>query len=238
MPNNFFQFKKFKIIQNKCLMKVGTDAVLLGAWIDSSNYKTILDIGTGTGVIALMIAQKSNAIITAIEIDKDSCCEAKVNFSKSIFSNKIKTKHISFQEFYKTTSKKFDLIVSNPPYFINSLKSKKDGRNLSRHNDLLSFDDLLLGVFKLLNLTGKFCLILPKNEALIFKSLAQTNGLFLTKLLRIQTRNGDVSEKRHLMQFEFSKTGYSESTLIIEENSHRNYTKEYKDFTKDYYLNF
>ena len=79
MPNDFFQFKQFKILQNKCLMKVGTDAVLLGAWIDTSNYKTILDIGTGTGVIALMIAQKSNAIITAIEIDKDSCFQAKVN---------------------------------------------------------------------------------------------------------------------------------------------------------------
>ena len=238
MPNDYFQFKQFKILQNKCLMKVGTDAVLLGAWIDTSNYKTILDIGTGTGVIALMIAQKSNGIITAIEIHKDSCFQAKVNFSKSLFSDKILSKHISFQEFYNTNSKKFDLIVSNPPYFINSLKSKKIGQNLSKHNDLLSFEDLLLGVLKLLNKNGKFCLILPKNEALIFNKMAHINGLFLTKLLRVKTRNDDVSEKRHLMQFEFSKTEYSESTLIIEENSHRNYTKEYKDFTKDYYLNF
>lgn len=238
MPNDFFQFKQFKVVQNKSTMKVGTDAVLIGAWIEPSDYKTILDIGTGTGLIALMIAQKSNAIITAIEIDKDSYCEAKVNFSKSIFSNKIKTKHISFQEFCKTTSKKFDLIVSNPPYFINSLKSKKNGRNLSRHNDLLSFEDLLLGVLKILNKKGKFCLILPKNEALIFNKMAQTNRLFLTNLLRVKSKNVDITEKRHLMQFEFSKTEYSESTLTIEENSHRNYTKEYKDFTKDYYLNF
>ena len=238
MPNDYFQFKQFKILQNKCLMKVGTDAVLIGSWIDTSNYKTILDIGTGTGVIALMIAQKSNAIITAIEIDEDSCFQAKVNFRNSLFSDKIISKHISFQEFYNTNSKKFDLIVSNPPYFINSLKSKKIGQNLSKHNDLLSFEDLLLGVLKLLNKKGKFCLILPKNEAFIFNKMAHINGLFLTKLLRIQTRNGDVSEKRHLMQFEFSKTEYSESTLIIEENSHRNYTMEYKDFTKDFYLNF
>jgi len=122
--------------------------------------------------------------------------------------------------------------------FYQFIKIKKIGQNLSKHNDLLFFEDLLLDILKLLNKNGKFCLILPKNEALIFNKMAHLNGLFLTKLLRVQTRNDGVSEKRHLMQFEFSKTEYSESTLIIEENSHRNYSKEYKDFTKDYYLNF
>lgn len=238
MPNDSFEFKKFKIRQDKCAMKVGTDAVLLGAWVIPNGSTKILDIGTGTGIIALMLAQKSNAAIVAIDIDKDSTEQAKLNVAESSFASQIQVQHISFQELSSTSTQKFDLIVSNPPFFVDSLKSTNDGRTMARHNDLLSFEDLLRGVKKLLSEKGKFCLILPKNEAMLFRDLAKTKGLYLSKLMRIRTRPEKDSEKRHLMQFEFKETEFSESTLVIEADSHRNYTEEYKKFTQDYYMKF
>ena len=238
MSNDSFEFKKFKIKQDKCAMRVSTDAVLLGAWVIPNGSASILDIGTGTGVIALMLAQKSNAAIVAIDIDKESTEQAKLNVAESIYSSNVNVLHSSFQELVKTSTKKFHLIVTNPPYFIDSLKSTSDTRTTARHTDSLSFDDLLNGVKKLLDEKGKFCLILPKNEAILFREMAQSKGLYLSKLLRIRTRFEKDSEKRHLMQFEFKESEFSESTLVIEKDSHRNYTQEYKDLTKDYYINF
>ncbi len=238
MPNDYFEFKKFKIKQDKCAMKVGTDAVLLGSWVIPNGSSYILDIGTGTGIIALMLAQKSTAQIIAIDIDKDSTEQAKLNVAESSYSASIKVVHSSFQELVKTSSQKYNLIVTNPPYFIDSLKSLNDTRTIARHTDSLSFDDLLNGVKKLLDEKGKFCLILPKNEALKFREMAQVKGLYLSKLLRIRTRFEKDSEKRHLMQFEFKESEFSESTLVLESDSHRNYTPEYKELTKDYYINF
>lgn len=219
-------------------MKVGTDAVLLGAWVNPNGGTRILDIGTGTGILALMLAQKSKAGILAIDIDKDSTEQAKINVDESPFAGQIEVKNISFQELSKSENLKFDLIVSNPPFFSDSLLSSDEGRKLARHNVLLTFEDLLQGVKKLLSAKGKFCLILPKNEALQFRELAKSKGLYLSKLLRVRTRADKESEKRHLMQFEFKESEFSESTLVIEADSHRNYTEEYKKFTQDYYLKF
>lgn len=239
MPNISFAFKKFNIKQDRCAMKVGTDAVLLGAWVIPNGSKNILDIGTGTGVISMMLAQKTSAAITAIDIDAESTEQAKVNVAESIFKDQIDVKHISFQELAQTSNHKFNLIVTNPPYFIDSLKSTGSSRHIARHAELLSFEDLLCGVKKLLDEKGKFCLILPKKEAILFRGMAESKGLYLSKLLRIRTRlEKEDSEKRHLMQFEFKESEFSESTLVIEEDSHRNYTKEYKELTKDYYLKF
>lgn len=238
MSNDTFVFKKFKIKQDKCAMRVSTDAVLLGAWVSPNGSSHILDIGTGTGVIALMLAQKTNARITAIDIDKESTEQAKLNVAESIYSQSVHVMHQSFQELVKTSSQKFNLIVTNPPYFIDSFKNASDTKATARHNDLLSFEDLLNGVKKLLDEKGKFCLILPTNEAKIFREMAKSKGLYLSKLLRIRTRFEKDSEKRHLMQFEFKESEFSESTLVIEKDSHRNYTQEYKELTKDYYINF
>jgi len=238
MPNDYFEFKKFKIKQDKCAMKVGTDAVLLGAWVVPNGSTSILDIGTGTGVIAMMLAQKTSAQITAIDIDKQSTEQAKANVENSPFKNTINIFHTSFQELAKTNTHKFSLIVSNPPYFIDSYKNSDENKAIARHNNSLSFEDLLSGVKKLLDEKGKFCLILPKNEATIFRDMAKSKGLYLSKLLRIRTTNEKDSEKRHLMQFEFKESEFSESTLVIESDSHRNYTEDYKALTKDYYLNF
>lgn len=218
-------------------MKVGTDAVLLGAWITPNGSKSILDIGTGTGIIALMLAQKSTADILAIDIDKESTEQAKSNVDASKFRN-IEVKNISFQELANTTDKKFNLIVTNPPYFIDSLKSNKDNRTIARHADVLPFEDLIGGVKKLLDEKGKFCLILPRNEAERFREMAKQKGLYLSKLLRIRTRSDKDTEKRHIMQFEFKETEFSESTLVIESDRNMKYSQEYIDLTKDYYINF
>jgi len=238
MPNDTFEFKKFKIKQDRCAMRVSTDAVLLGAWVIPNGSKSILDIGTGTGVIALMLAQKSSAEITAIDIDKESTEQAKLNVAESIFSSQVHVLHSSFQDLVQNSSQKYSLIVTNPPYFIDSLRNSSDTKATARHTHTLSFEDLLFGVKKLLDEKGKFCLILPTNEARIFRELAQAKGLYLSKLLRIRTRLEKDSEKRHLMQFEFKESEFSESTLVIEADSHRNYTEEYKSLTKDYYLHF
>ena len=238
MPNDTFDFKKFSIKQDKCGMKVGTDAVLLGAWIIHNGSKNILDIGTGTGVISLMLAQKSSANILAVEIDKQSTEQAKLNVSQSNYFSQIQVENVSIQDLAQKIEKKFDLIVTNPPYFIDSYKSIESNRTIARHSDSLPFDELIDSVIKLLDVKGKFCLILPKNEAGIFRKMAEIKGLYLSKLLRIRTKPDKESEKRHLMQFEFKETEFSESTLVLEENESRNYTQAYKEFTKDYYLNF
>ncbi len=238
MPNDTFDFKKFSIKQDKCAMKVGTDAVLLGAWIIPNGSKNILDIGTGTGVISLMLAQKSSANILAVEIDKESTEQAKLNVSQSNYYSQIQVENVSIQELAQKSEKKFDLIVTNPTYFIDSYKSIESNRTIARHSDSLPFEELIDSVKKLLDVKGKFCLILPKNEAAIFRKMAEIKGLYLSKLLRIRTKPDKESEKRHLMQFEFKETEFSESTLVLEENESRNYTQAYKEFTKDYYLNF
>jgi tRNA1Val (adenine37-N6)-methyltransferase len=238
MPNDTFDFKKFSIKQDKCAMKVGTDAVLLGAWIITNGSKNILDIGTGTGVISLMLAQKSSANILAVEIDKQSTEQAKLNVSQSNYFSQIQVENVSIQDLAQKSEKKFDLIVTNPPYFIDSYKSIESNRTIARHSDSLPFEELIDSVIKLLDVKGKFCLILPKNEAGIFRKMAEIKGLYLSKLLRIRTKPDKESEKRHLMQFEFKETEFSESTLVLEENESRNYTQAYKEFTKDYYLNF
>jgi tRNA1Val (adenine37-N6)-methyltransferase len=238
MPNDTFDFKKFSIKQDKCAMKVGTDAVLLGAWIISNGSRNILDIGTGTGVISLMLAQKSSANILAVEIDKQSTEQAKLNVSQSNYFSQIQVENVSIQDLAQKSEKKFDLIVTNPPYFIDSYKSIESNRTIARHSDSLPFEELIDSVIKLLDVKGKFCLILPKNEAGIFRKMAEIKGLYLSKLLRILTKPDKESEKRHLMQFEFKETEFSESTLVLEENESRNYTQAYKEFTKDYYLNF
>lgn len=238
MPGTCFAFKQFSINQDRCAMKVGTDAVLLGSWIIPNGSKTILDIGTGTGIIALMLAQKTQTIIDAIDIDEDSVSQAKQNISESKFAQRIDVRLISFQQYAKTISKKFNLVVTNPPYFEQSLKSCDEQRSQARHADVLPFEDLLDGVINILDPKGKFCLILPKLEAEKFRELAEKKGLFLSKLLRIKSRTDKETDKRHLMQFEFVPTEFSEKTLVIEQNERHQYTDEYKEFTKDYYVNF
>ena len=238
MPSSSFAFKRFIIKQDKCAMKVGTDAVLLGAWIIPGDSKRILDIGAGTGVIALMLAQKTLAKIDAIDIDENAFVQAKQNVSESEFSKQILVSHSAFQDFSKLPTEKYNLIVTNPPYFEQSLKSSDEQRSQARHADVLPFEELIDGVVKLLHEKGKFCLILPTLEALKFRALAEKKGLNLSKLLRVKSRIDKDVEKRHLMQFEFKPSEFSEETIAIEQNERHLYTPEYKTLTKEYYLNF
>lgn len=238
MSNSTFAFKQFVIKQDKCAMKVSTDAVLLGAWVIPNGSVNILDIGTGTGVIALMLAQKTKAKIHAIDIDKSAFEQAKINFEESIFKDHLTAEHSSLQEFSKKVPQQFDLVVTNPPYFVDSLKSSDSNRSSARHADVLPYSELVDGVKTVLNRKGKFCLILPKNEAIKFRELAESKGLHLSKLLRVRTTLDKGEEKRHLMQFEFMPTEFKESTLVIEKDERHSYTEEYRDLTKDYYLHF
>ncbi len=237
MANQTFAFKQFKINQDKCAMKVGTDAVLLGSWVNTANAKHILDIGTGTGIIALMLAQKSGAKIDAIDIDNNAFIQATENVNESNWKDRIDVQNISLQNFVNESTRKYDLIVSNPPYFVDSSKASEESRTNARHTDQLPYDALLNGVLQLLSPTGKFYVILPTKESELFRDLTQENKLFLTKLTRVVTR-ADKPEKRWLMRFEFTPRTFSESSITIEKDERHSYTDEYKELTKDYYLAF
>ncbi len=237
MSSQVFEFKEFTIKQDQCAMKVGTDAVLLGAWVNCKDATSILDIGTGTGVIALMLAQKSSATIDAIEIDEASHIQATENCLASKWANRIKIYHTSLQGFAGSINLKYDLIVSNPPYFIDSSKAIGSERTKARHTDMLPFDQLISSAVKLLSEKGVLCVILPLKESELFRELAEAKNLHLSKLTRVKT-TADKPEKRLLMQFEKNRKSFSEYFIIIEKDERHSYTDDYKELTKDYYLAF
>jgi len=237
MSNSEFAFKHFKILQDKCAMKVGTDAVLLGAWVDTAKAKKILDIGTGTGIIALMLAQKSNALIDAIDMDENAFSQAAENANKCKWKERITVHHTSLQQYITSCNHKYDLIASNPPYFVGSSKAFEESRTNARHTDQLSFDDLLAGVLTLLTNEGNFYVILPVKESQLFREMAEKQKLFLTKCTRVITRP-DKPEKRLLMKFELAQKPVKEDFIIIEQDERHSYSDAYKELTKDYYLSF
>ena len=218
-------------------MKVGTDAVLLGAWANPSHAKHILDIGTGTGIIALMLAQRSGARIDAIDIDHNAFIQAKENISACDWHERIYAHHIALQDYIRQSEYKYDLIVSNPPYFVDSSKALEVSRTNARHTDHLPYDELLKGVLSLLLNTGKFYVILPTKESELFREMAEANKLYCTKITKVITRT-DKPEKRLLMRFEFTHRAFSEDSIIIETGERHSYSEEYRELTKDYYLGF
>jgi tRNA1Val (adenine37-N6)-methyltransferase len=235
--NSYFRFKQFMVIQEKSAMKVGTDGVLLGAWVIINSAKTILDVGTGTGVIALMMAQRSVAEITALEIEKESFGEACFNFNQSPWSGRIYSVHQSFQAYSAETLQKFDLIISNPPFFENASKSSELSRSNARHNDLLPFSELIGGCDRLLTTSGRFALILPAEQSERFISLASDFGLFVTRLTKVRPKPGK-SFHRYLLEFSKVQTEVVSDELTIEFDVHNNFTTEYINLTKDFYLLF
>lgn len=220
-------------------MKVGTDGVLLGAWCSLENYpKTILDIGTGTGIISLMLAQRSSAIsIDGVEIDKSAFEQTVDNFENSDWSDRLYCYNTSFQKFADESNNeaiKYDLIVSNPPFYKEDYITKNISRNKARFSQFLSFKELIQGVSKILSKSGFFSTIIPFKEESAFIGLAQQNSLFLNKLCRVKgNKNSEI--KRCLLTFSFNKKETKETNLIIENSRHK-YTKEYVELTNNFYL--
>jgi len=179
-----FRFKEFSVAQEKCAMKVNTDGVLLGAWADVDGAETILDIGTGTGVIALMMAQRNTAaIIDAIDIDADAFAQAGENFPDSLWNERLYAHHISLQDYFP--AKKYDLIISNPPYFVDDFKTEDHQKNIAKHSLSLSYQELVSGINRLLSDAGSATLVLPVFNLQLFESLASEQKLFVVKLTEV-----------------------------------------------------
>jgi len=230
-----FRFKQFSVEDDQSSMRIGTDAVLLGAWINPEKRSEMLDIGTGCGVIALMMAQKCNAAVTAIDIDENSARQASGNFRNSPWNSRMNAIHCSFQEFTRLPTKSFDLVITNPPYFRNSLRSPLKNRNMARHDDQLNTRDLLTGVAGILHSTGKFCLILPAGDALSFQSDAKEHNLLLVRQLMVKSKPG-TNPKRIAMEFVFSAPGFVVTEEIIIRREDNSFTGAYRELTKDFYL--
>lgn len=237
MGNSYFRFKQFTVHQSNAAMRVNTDGVLLGAWANVSGANRILDIGTGTGIIGLMLAQRSSsAHIDAIEIDALSASDARNNVTLSPWAKRIDVINCSFQSFAQSVNHSYDLIVSNPPYFNQSLKSPHVGRNISRHSESLPYSDLIESVKRLLAPGGRFCGVFPYSEGNVFIAMAGAHGLYCTQKVNVQSRPGR-KVLRVLLQLEATKKPVTESTLTIH-NPDGSYSDEYKQLTGDFYLGF
>ncbi|MDP5094187.1 MAG: methyltransferase, partial [Polaribacter sp.] len=223
----------------KTSMKVGTDAVLLGAWCSLNNFPDkILDIGSGTGIISLMLAQRSDAqTIDAVEIEENAYEQTVENFEQSDWADRLYCYHCSFQEFsdeMASEEEKYDLIVSNPPFYNDDYETENVSRNKARFTSALSFEELLNGVSKILASEGIFSVIIPFKEEENFIDIANKNGLYLNEVCRVQG-NPTSELKRSLLSFSFQKMVVKESNLTIETDRHK-YTDEYINLTKEFYL--
>ncbi|NDV82632.1 tRNA1(Val) (adenine(37)-N6)-methyltransferase [Bacteroides sp. 51] len=229
-----FRFKQFTIQHDRCAMKVGTDGVLLGAWSDVAQTSRILDVGTGTGLVALMIAQRSQARIVALEMDKDAISQAEENIENSPWKDRIEVIEQDFTTF--VSEEKFDLIVSNPPYFVDSLECPGKQRTMARHNNSLRYDELLEGVARLLTDGGRFCVIIPTDVSESLKTQAAVLGLFVHKQLSVITTPGKPP-KRTLIEFvPDPEVTCDRKELLLEIERHQ-YSPEYIALTQDFYLN-
>ena len=234
-----FKFKEFTINQDKTAMKVGTDGVLLGAWCSVNEYPdSILDIGSGTGVISLMIAQRSDAMtIDAIEVEENAYEQTVANFEESDWGDRLYCYNATFLEFadeIEEEGETYDLIVSNPPFYTDEYESEDASRNKARFTSSLSFEELVVGVSKILSENGIFSIVLPFKEEVEFISLAKENSLFLNKVCRVKG-NPTSETKRSLMEFSFNQTEIKIDSLTIELERHK-YTEDYINLTRDFYL--
>lgn len=215
-------------------MKVGTDAVLLGAWTNVASAKTILEVGTGSGVISLILAQRTipSVKIHAIEIEQDDAEQAEENIRQSPWSEKIKIHHQAFQSFFSANV--FDLIVSNPPYFVNSQLPPSGKRSQARHTNSLSYAELIKGAIQLLGPSGRLAVVLPTEEGKYFQSLARENNFHVTRQLAFFSRQGKPQE-RWLIEFSLRATELISETLILHGKGEE-WSDDYKKLTKDFYL--
>lgn len=233
-----FQFKQFSVDQSNCAMKINTDGVLLGALAEGHDPASILDIGTGTGVIALMLAQRfGSAKIDAVEIDELAANTAERNFQNSSFANQLAIYTLGFEDFFERYSdKQYDLIVSNPPFYINSLLSPGEKKKLAKHAGSHFFRDLLIGVSKHLSKQGACWLILPPQTVEVVETLAVDVGLCINKLIHIKSFAGK-ERHREIIVLSSIKYNIMEEQFVIYE-SEGVYTQQYKNTLKDFFIIF
>ncbi len=232
-----FHFKQFTIEQDRCAMKIGTDGILLGAWVELKDPYSILDIGAGTGIIGLMMAQRSDAgLIDAIEIDDEAYEQCVDNFENSPWGDRLFCYHASLNEFAEEMQEeeKYDLIISNPPFYAEDYKSGNNARDMARFADALPFVDLLGYASSLLSEDGNFAVIIPFTEEGNFLKIAETYNFFPNRITRVRgAENAPI--KRSLLQLSFSTDGVKEDELVIEISRHE-YTPEYIAMVKNFYL--
>ena len=234
--NKPFIFKQFEVHQDRCAMKIGTDGVLLGCWAPVDNVYSVLDIGAGTGVISLIIAQRSTAqTIDAIEIDEEAYEQTVENFERSKWGDRLFCYHSSFQEFFTEIDDEYDLIISNPPFYTENYKTNDKKRDLARFEDALPFEHLLYGSSKLLSDRGKLVIILPYKSEEEIITVAKQFHLYPQKITRVKG-SPNTETKRSLIALGFERKEIFYDELVIEITRHR-YTEEYVKLTKDFYLN-
>ena len=236
IEERLFRFKQFSITDKGCGMKIGTDGVLLGAI--ATRYKSIqtLDVGTGCGLIALILAQKSAALITAIEIDEQAAETARLNVINSPWASRIKVVNQSFQDFHHQSTIRYDLIVCNPPFFHNSHLTSNPKRSLARHSDTLRPAELLSGASKIISDDGRLLVIIPFDKEPLWYKEASKVELFFEKVIRVLPRKG-VGPKRSIIEISKKSLEKKVEILIIEEGKRHTYSPEYIELTRDYYLN-
>lgn len=236
--SNLFYFRHFVIDQSHCAMKVGADSMIFGALVPVANACNILDIGTGTGVLSLMLAQRSSAQVHAIEIDEDAYKQAVKNASVSRWKNRINVFHTSLQEFQPPQDLKYDLIISNPPYFpsTGSVKSKSplQNRATARDQNQLSFSELIRNAARLLQAHGKFYVIIPFNANEEFTLLAEKSGLYLCELIAVKSRP-KTPFIRAILGFSFDKNASVKQTEFTIYQTGNIYTESYLAATENYH---
>ncbi|MEI7803436.1 MAG: methyltransferase [Bacteroidota bacterium] len=235
MSNPYFQFKKFIVHQEGAPLKVTTDACLFGALIETENATSILDIGTGTGLLVLMLAQKSDAsCILGIEVDKRTAELAETNFSGSSWKEKTKSLQSDIFSWSEHADSKFDLIVCNPPFFSSSMKNEDERKSLARHNDSLSHKNLTIILSKHLTKNGKAFIMLPPNEMIAFENYCSIQNLFPEKKFVISSNEGK-SPHLFIISFLFNPENFSEEKIFIHEKDGK-YTERFMELLAPYYL--
>ena len=238
MSRQYFTFKQFKIYHDRCAMKVGTDGVLIGSWADTNGVSKALDIGAGSGLIAIMLAQRnSDCLIDAVEIDNESFIQAGDNISRCPWAGRIKIFHSSFQDFSAKRKTCYDLIVSNPPYFHNSLTSPVPQRSAAKHSHSLPLQDLIVGTASLLEPDGRFCTIMPVPETKLFIEKAAGSGIFCRRITSVHPNPGKPA-KRYLMEFSRWPGEIIRDELVVELERRHDYSDSFRRLTEDFYLSF
>jgi tRNA1Val (adenine37-N6)-methyltransferase len=236
MANPYFTFRQFTVWHDQCAMKVGTDGVLLGAWTCVQGADYILDAGTGSGLIAIMLAQRSSARIEAVEIEYNAYRQAVENSAACPWNERIRVHHISCQHFANSPDILFDLVVSNPPYFRDSLKPPVHSRSLARHGDMLTYEEVLVSTARLLSPEGRLSVILPAKEQDHFTNLAFFHGFYPSRFLMIRPGPGKAYS-RCLAEFNRHRNNScTREELSIKKENGTAYSDEYISLTREYYL--